>query len=317
MLSRSRWHLLTAFVLIVSIPFFSMGGIIQAIVPQAVPVANKQGNGTLFQLSTGATVPSDCAMFDAAGNTVDAGAGCLFSTTNIYHPSNALLPHSVNVSVLTSDLATGDIDLYLCPANKRCLTGTISVFNSTGFSVTSHLQAKIGGAYFRTTANLVSGNGTLGTMQGNYILEAGESLAINTNIAATGYNLAGQIVQYDNTAALASKKLAGLGNGDNTVYTVPGGNSASNVSGNAIYSIPQGSVFFANDAGGARTIHWNLVPSAGTPATTNQMTPALSVSASILEASILPTSLTAGQFVSVNVNVGTATQLAWVNVLEY
>lgn len=317
MIDHPRWHSVAALVLLISICSFSPAGIIPAIVPQAVPTANKQGNGTLFQLSTGATVASDCTMFDAAGNTIDAGAPCLFATTNIYHPSSALLPHAVNVSVLTSNLATGDVDLYLCPANKRCLTGTISVFNSTGFSVTAHLEAKIGGVYFRTTANLVIGNSTLGQLQGNYIFEAGESLSISTNIAATGFNLAGQIIQFDNTAALSSKKLAGLANGDNTVYTVAGGKSAINLSGGALYTIQQGALFFANDAGAGRTIHWNLVPSAGTPGVTNQMSPALSVSVSILSTSFVPTSLTAGQFVNVNVDVGTATELAWVNVLEY
>ena len=57
---------------------FAPAGIIQAIVPQAVPAANKQGNGTLFQLSTGTATPGDCVEFDANGNTVNAvsGAAC-------------------------------------------------------------------------------------------------------------------------------------------------------------------------------------------------------------------------------------------------
>lgn len=51
-------------------------GVIPAIVPAAVPTANKQGNGTKFQLSTGSTTTDNCAKFDANGNTVDAGGAC-------------------------------------------------------------------------------------------------------------------------------------------------------------------------------------------------------------------------------------------------
>src|SRR5262249_54931318 len=39
-------------------------------------VTTAQGNGLKAQLSTGATTTDDCVKFDAAGNTVDAGAPC-------------------------------------------------------------------------------------------------------------------------------------------------------------------------------------------------------------------------------------------------
>jgi hypothetical protein len=55
---------------------FVPASIIQAIIPQVVPSANKQGNGTLFQLSTGSVTNGHCAEFDANGNTIDAGGVC-------------------------------------------------------------------------------------------------------------------------------------------------------------------------------------------------------------------------------------------------
>ena len=42
---------------------------------QIVP-ASVQGNGSLVQLSTGATVSQDCVKYDANGNAVDSGAPC-------------------------------------------------------------------------------------------------------------------------------------------------------------------------------------------------------------------------------------------------
>lgn len=52
-------------------------GVIPAVIPQAVPAANKEGNATKFQLFTGADpATSDCAKFDASHNLVGAGAAC-------------------------------------------------------------------------------------------------------------------------------------------------------------------------------------------------------------------------------------------------
>ena len=42
----------------------------------ALIAASVQGNGSLVQLSTGATTSGHCAQFDASGNTIDSGVGC-------------------------------------------------------------------------------------------------------------------------------------------------------------------------------------------------------------------------------------------------
>ena len=94
------------FVLICIFAVWSPASIIQAIIPQVVPTPNKQGNGTKFQLSTGATTTNDCVKYDANGNTVDAGAACgsgggggagttFFSSTTQAGPSNTAAETSV------------------------------------------------------------------------------------------------------------------------------------------------------------------------------------------------------------------------------
>lgn len=70
-----HWHVSVILLLAVASAVWS-SGIIPAIIPAAVPAANKQGNGSLFQLSTGSVTSGHCTQFDANGNTVDAGSAC-------------------------------------------------------------------------------------------------------------------------------------------------------------------------------------------------------------------------------------------------
>lgn len=58
-------------------PRSALAGILQAIIPAAVPTANKRGNGTRFQLGTGTPTAGHCAEFDADLNIIDSGvSGC-------------------------------------------------------------------------------------------------------------------------------------------------------------------------------------------------------------------------------------------------
>jgi len=70
-----RW-LTVGWAVIVTFLVLQGSGVVPAIVPQLVPTANKHGNSTVFQLSSGATSTDDCAKFDANGNIVTAGGIC-------------------------------------------------------------------------------------------------------------------------------------------------------------------------------------------------------------------------------------------------
>ncbi len=87
-------------------PRDTIAGIIQAIIPAAVPTANKQGNSSLFQLSSGAVTNGHCGSFDGNGNIVDSGVACAgstgatpgstyFSSTSQAGPSNTASETSV------------------------------------------------------------------------------------------------------------------------------------------------------------------------------------------------------------------------------
>ena len=95
---------------IVFVPSHTLAGIIQAIVPAAVPVANKTGNSAKFQLGSGAVTNGHCGSFDGNGNLVDSGVACsssgagtpgstLFSSTTQAGPDNTNAQTSVIGSV--------------------------------------------------------------------------------------------------------------------------------------------------------------------------------------------------------------------------
>jgi len=95
---------------IVFAPSHTLAGIIQAIVPAAVPVANKTGNSAKFQLGSGAVTNGHCGSFDGNGNLVDSGVACsssgagtpgstLFSSTTQAGPDNTNAQTSVIGSV--------------------------------------------------------------------------------------------------------------------------------------------------------------------------------------------------------------------------
>lgn len=97
----NKWSLLgvaIAFLIwLAAVPSSTLAGIIQAIIPAAVPTANKQGNGSKFQLASTVAGTGATLCTDASGNATTTGctagggsAGAtLFSSTTQAGPSNS------------------------------------------------------------------------------------------------------------------------------------------------------------------------------------------------------------------------------------
>ena len=234
-------------------------------------------------------------------------------------PGAAFLPGATAVSIYQTGVGIGNADLYLCPASMRCAFLSIWAFN-TGVTSTAIIPLiKHAGVYNRvgTASVSIATNAASGATSG-FILEAGDTIAVNSSAAGV-LNIFGQVIQFSNTAALMTKYLIGCANGDNTVYTVPLGKSAVVVSNSLLPSsaINQAvTANFSSDISG-RNVHFNLVPAAGTPGSTNQSSPQQTVTATLVTSTNFNFTLTAGQFVSVNVDVGNAAQIAWLNVMEF
>ena len=194
-------------------PRSALAGIIQAIIPAAVPTANKQGNGSLFQLSSGAVTNGHCGSFDGNGNIVDSGVACsssgagtpgstFFSSTTQAGPSNTATQTSLIGSVSGSTTI----------AANTFTNGAYMLVEAQGFyslpavadSLTLRLKCGstvLGSASATLSAGVLT-NGTWRMWLGVTAIGTGASGAFNTNGVAefTGSALTPSELKFLNTS---------------------------------------------------------------------------------------------------------------------
>ena len=231
-------------------------------------------------------------------------------------PSGCNLPNVKFISAYKNVTGTGNTDLYTVPAGRRAFFSNIYVYN-TGSTSTISPQIKIAGSYYilGTSASLNSGTPAQKAPTSLYVAEAGESLAIASS--AQPINVWAGVVEFDNSSALMSSKIMTFINGDNTVYTVSAGKTAL-LPGFIADQTGTSMLGYINTSGGTRAIKWNIVPSGGSPGTTN-----LSGTASVTNntissgmAVLSPLTMNSGDFISINSDANTSGQLAWVTTVE-
>jgi hypothetical protein len=148
-------------------------------------------------------------------------------------------------------------------------------------------------------------------------LESGETLAINTSQA--GLNFWYSIFEYDATYPIYSPKILNLISGDNTIYTVPSGKTASGLGGNMVTTIVaanRSSFRCINVSGGTAQYTLYFIPNGGVKGVSNQVSAATNVSNNNgFFPQVIPC-LNGGDFVVLNTSVGTGIQTAWMNVVE-
>ena len=221
-------------------------------------------------------------------------------------------------SAIGPALATGNNDLYTVPAGKRALFQAVSVLNTSAGNITWYAAVKISGTYYRLTSDATTAAGAQASQQAiSYIAEPGETLAIVT-ATNNGLNVFPCVSVFDSTIPVYSAKLLALANGDNTLYTVPSGKSAvlANISLVPIATDSANALFYVNSSGGARTIQWSFVESGQALGTGYLVSVATSVNDATRSSLAGRPSLGAGDFININTNAATATQIAWVNVME-
>jgi hypothetical protein len=238
---------------------------------------------------------------------------------NVLTPAGTTVSGSKFLSLIQNFSATGNSDIYTCPANKRAIITEITVFNNHAtISSTMAAMLKIGGVYYPATASTSILAQSTGSRSVTYILEAGETIAVNMtqqpfNVVVSGF-------EFDNTSNIRSAKrlTPSLTAGDNTFYTVPLGKTALVLNNTlTMCSGTQGTLTAGNNSGGNITYHFNVVPNGGTPGTTNQMSAPVTVSTGTGSSQSLTSfSMAAGDFISVNLSAGTSDQIAFVTVVE-
>jgi hypothetical protein len=254
-----------------------------------------------------------------ATNSIQYNDGAAFAGSMCLTPAGTIAPNAAFKSSIKTFSATGNSDLYTCPANKRAIITEMTVFNGHATnSSTLVAMLKIGGVYYPASASTSVLAQSTGSRSVTYVLEAGEILAVN--MSQQPFNVVVSIMEFDNTSNLKSAKLttSTLTSGDNTVYTVPNGKSALVLNNTlTMCSGTQGTFTAGNNSGGNITYKWNVVPSGGSVGTTNQMSASVTVSTGAASSQTLTGfTMGAGDFISVNLSAGTSDQIAFVTVVE-
>jgi hypothetical protein len=252
-------------------------------------------------------------------NSIQYNTGSTFGGVSVLTPAGTLVTGAVFKSSIKNFSATGNSDIYTCPANKRAIITEITVFNGhASNSSTLVAMIKIGSTYYPATASTSVLAQSTGSRSATYILEAGETIAVN--MTQQPFNVVASIMEFDNTSNLKSAKVTTptLASGDNTIYTVPIGKTALVLNNTlTMCSGTQGTLTAGNNSGGNITAHFNVVLSGGSASSSNQMSAPVTLSTGTANSQSLTSfSIGAGDFISVNLSAGTSDQIAFVTVVE-
>jgi hypothetical protein len=220
------------------------------------------------------------------------------------------------IQAIGTNLSTGDTDLYTVPTGKRALIQGFTCYNTAAGSIVFYSEIKVSGTRYRIAANVTVSTNTASSQTVSIVLEAGESLSINT-ATNNGLNVFPQIIEFDSASPLKSARIIGPTTGDNTLYTVPTGKSTLLVSASNAVPPASGAIgTFVTDSGGSRTIIWYVIPS-GQSVGTGYRTQATTITASNRGGANLPAAtMAAGDFININVDTGNANQVTWTNLVE-
>lgn len=222
-----------------------------------------------------------------------------------------------------NNMASGSNDLYTVPVGKRAMICSMNTFKPGAGTTNFYPEIKISGVYYRLRAAVPNVTNARVNVTGvRYIAEAGETLSVRTD--SSGLNAWVKVIEFSIDVPLYSPKLLSLSTGDNTIYTVPTGKSVNIINGlfeNTGLAVLLGqlhsSLLYANESGASRTLKWSVIPSGqsngvGFNIATSFVVANTSSSAAFFSAG----SLNTGDSVILNIDAGTATQLAWLNVIE-
>lgn len=294
-----------------------------------INLVSKTGTGTIKYQFWGANSTSNVAS-SKGGATGATGATGAMGATGATGPvilSIAGIPliNPVLSRGFSSQVGAGDNDLITCPASTTCLISSPALFNSVvGSTGTSFYEVKHSGTYYRASSNIsLTSLGNNQSFAAIY-LQPGDIFSINiTNtLLAPLLNISYSYLQFSTSSALKLPCLFGLSTGNNTIYTAA--KTASIFSSSAPQFLFSGSsssavgyLWLVTDSGGTRTYSFNSVPFGGTVGLTNQITTAFTNTANTRTSlSTGMQSLNVGDFININVDTGSASDMACMSVVE-
>lgn len=278
-----------------------------------VMISLTDGTFTAARLTAGSNV----TLTHGSGSLVIAAASGGGGTDNPVFPGLIPLTGMKYVRAFVPNAGSGNVDVYTAPAGKRAMINAHGAYNTTGSSISFYPAIKVSGTYYklRTALGCLANSPNQVATAVCFILEPGETFAINTT--GTGLNLHARVVEYDNTVPLyMAKKLSSWSSGDNTIYTVPANTMAVLVDGVGAVQQNTTSLNYYNSSGGSVTIAWYSVASGQSVGSTYQVGSSTSIANDAVSNVVVSHTLSAGDFISLNVNSASNTQVAWVVVAE-
>ncbi len=231
------------------------------------------------------------------------------------------IPNGVAKAVAANITAgAANTDLYTVPSGKRAYWNGCVAYNAAAGTSVFFPETKIAGTYFRVAGNTSLAASTGFTqVNGSIILEATETASINSDAGSTNLNITCNLIEFDDTAKILTKKVTSLTSGDNTLYQVPAGKSAILLTDGLQlpwFRANQGNVcnIVVSDSGASRNWFLKYTPSGGSIRQISQSTAVGASAPGTLGGCI---TMASQDTLTVNVNTAASGQIAWVNVLEF
>lgn len=227
-----------------------------------------------------------------------------------------LFPNPTYPQILAT-VNTGDTDLYTVPSGRRALTmASYRVFNPSAGSILPYIEMKVGGVYYRLGAQPTVGSGGANAVSpvASMVLEAGESLSINTT-TTNGLEISGNVIEIDATSPITRALVTSFTNGDNTLYTVPTGKRAF-LLGSVNAGVPTLAAVSTAIAAGANTnvsVYTYMTPSGGSQ---RKQEVAGTVGVQPSSRVMGPLILSAGDVLGLNVVTGASLNFAYALLIE-
>jgi hypothetical protein len=231
------------------------------------------------------------------------------------------MPNPTFPKAYVNSTINGNNDVYTVPANRVALVHSLVVANFGVNNPNYFPQFKSGGTYYQWAATAAVGATPSAAAVINIItvlLTAGEILSLHAD--AIGMSAWFTVFEFDAaTTNITRGFITSLANGNNTLYTVPAGKTSRvmpRIGGASAAGNLGGIVIIFNISGGPRTYVLYAVPSGGSTGVTNELSSSAGVASGSALNGVVPNNLSAGDFVVVNTDAGTATQTAMIVMIE-
>jgi hypothetical protein len=267
--------------------------------------ASRHQNGGNDEIATATPAAN---VIPKAGSTGQIASGFVGSSLGFPALTGASYP-----SIHGLAMASGTTDIYTVGVGKRLFVAMVMYQNASGSGITFSVNAKISGTYYRITNDTTLSTGNLNASNPYFVFEAGESIAITTTGSGGSVYVYG--VLYDSSVPFYSPRLTTLASGDNTLYTAQAGITALPLSPFGFLTVG-GHTFYSNASGGVRNVQWYQVPSGSSVGTSTQILFTTGVNNNAINNFARYTNLGPGDSIVINTNAATATQFAWMTIME-